>query len=57
LPSAIEEVAARKMRSLAALEPDVQRRRLYGFLARRGFASSEISRLLRSMPVGGSRKG
>lgn len=49
LPSAIEEVAARKMRSLAALEPDVQRRRLYGFLARRGFASSEIAKVLRSV--------
>jgi regulatory protein len=49
LPSAIEEVAARKMRSLAALEPDVQRRRLYGFLARRGFASSDIAKVLRSV--------
>lgn len=52
-PSAIEEVAAKKMRTLAALAPDVQRRRLYGFLARRGFASSEIAKVLRTIPSAG----
>jgi regulatory protein len=34
----VEAAAAKKFRSLAKLEPDVQRRRLYGFLARKGFA-------------------
>jgi len=34
----VEAAAAKKFRALAKLEPDVQRRRLYGFLARKGFA-------------------
>ena len=34
----VEAAAAKKFRTLAKLEPDVQRRRLYGFLARKGFA-------------------
>jgi regulatory protein len=34
----VEGAAERKVRSLAKLEPDVQRRRLYGFLARKGYA-------------------
>lgn len=47
LASAVEMAAAKKLRTLSKLEPEVQRRRLYGFLARRGFNSSEISNLLR----------
>jgi regulatory protein len=40
---AIVEVAARKkLRSLARLEPLVRRRRLYAFLARRGYDSDDI---------------
>lgn len=50
LRSAIQEVPAKKMRTLAALEPDVQRRRLYGFLPRRGLAASEIAKVLRELP-------
>jgi regulatory protein len=34
----VEAAAKKKFRSLGKLEPDVQRRRLYGFLARKGFA-------------------
>ena len=34
----VEVAAAKKFRSLGKLEPDVQRCRLYGFLARKGFA-------------------
>lgn len=41
--SAIVLAAARKkMRLLTALEPAVQRRRLYGFLARRGYDGEDI---------------
>ena len=38
----VEEAARRKLRSLAGLEPTVQRRRLYGFLARRGYDLDDI---------------
>jgi regulatory protein len=47
LPSAAEEAARKKLRSLAGLEPAVQQRRLYGFLARRGFSGGEIARAMR----------
>ncbi len=33
----VEAAAQKKLRSLATLAPDVRRRRLYGFLARRGY--------------------
>ena len=46
-----ERAARKKLRSLGGLEPAVRRRRLYGFLARRGFAHDEISRVLRSLDV------
>ena len=36
------QAARKKMKSLAKLEPDVRKRRLYGFLARRGFTPDEI---------------
>lgn len=38
----VEEVARKKMRSLSKLEPIVQKRRLYAFLARRGFDAEDI---------------
>ena len=45
--SAIVLAAARKkMRSLRAFEPVVQRRRLYGFLARRGYDGEDIRRAM-----------
>ena len=42
----VEEAARKKLRSLAGLEPAVQRRRLYGFLARRGYDLDDIRSVL-----------
>lgn len=47
--SAVQEAAAKKRRALEGLAPEVQRRRMYGFLARRGFSSAEINDVLRAM--------
>lgn len=44
--SIVEEAARKKLRSLTGLEPAVQRRRLYGFLARRGYELDDIRRAL-----------
>ena len=49
LRSAVHEAAAKKRRALEGLAPEVQRRRMHGFLARRGFSSTEIAEVLRSM--------
>ncbi|MEO5815314.1 MAG: regulatory protein RecX [Gemmatimonadaceae bacterium] len=38
----VEQAARRKLRSLAKLEPAVRKRRLYGFLARRGYDGEHI---------------
>jgi regulatory protein len=38
----VEEAARKKLRTLSKLEPVVQRRRLYAFLARRGYDSDDI---------------
>jgi regulatory protein len=46
-----ERVARKKLRSLEGLEPAVRRRRLYGFLARRGFGHDEIARAMRAVGV------
>jgi regulatory protein len=43
----LERVARKKMKSLERLDPAVQRRRLYSFLARRGYDSDDIARTLR----------
>lgn len=40
--SIVAEAARKKLRSLAGLDPAVQRRRLYGFLARRGYEIDDI---------------
>ena len=40
--SIVEEAARKKLRSLAGLDPAVQRQRLYGFLARRGYEVDDI---------------
>ena len=40
----LERVARKKMKSLERLDPAVQRRRLYSFLARRGYDSDDIAR-------------
>lgn len=44
----IERVARKKLRTLAKLDEETQRRRLYAFLARRGFAAEEIGRVVRT---------
>lgn len=42
----VEEAARKKLRSLTGLDPVVQRRRLYGFLARRGYEIDDIRNVL-----------
>ena len=42
----VRAVAAKRARSLAGLEPHVARRRLAGVLARRGFPSDVVTRVL-----------
>lgn len=51
----VEQVARRKLRSLVKLEPIVRKRRLYAFLARRGFDSEDIRRAM--MAVGEELNG
>jgi regulatory protein len=38
----VEAAAAKKLRGMTKLEPEVRRRRLYGFLARRGYAADLV---------------
>jgi regulatory protein len=45
----IERLARKKMRSLAKLDPAGRSRRLYAFLARRGYDSEEIKRAIKSV--------
>lgn len=45
----IDRVARKKLKSLARLDPQVQRRRLYAFLARRGYEVDDISRIVRAV--------
>ncbi len=47
--SAVEQAAAKKLKSLAKLDPEVRKRRLYGYLARRGFGGAEIAKVLRKL--------
>lgn len=42
-------VAKKRYQQLSTLEPEVRRRRLMGFLMRRGFTSQLISRILRDL--------
>jgi regulatory protein len=44
----VEEAARKKLRSMAGLEPAVQRRRLYAFLARRGYDLDDIRAAIES---------
>lgn len=46
--SIVEEAARKKLRALAGLEPAVQRRRLYAFLARRGYDLDDIRAAIES---------
>ena len=43
----VEEAARRKMHTLAKLDPAVRRRRLYAFLARRGYDGEDIRRAMK----------
>lgn len=47
--ASLRKVAQRKFESLSGLDPLVQRRRLYGFLARRGYDLDEIQRVVSSV--------
>ncbi|OYV72055.1 MAG: hypothetical protein B7Z72_05620 [Gemmatimonadetes bacterium 21-71-4] len=46
---AVARLARRKLRSLVRLDAPTRRRRLYAFLARRGFEHDDISRVLRDL--------
>jgi regulatory protein len=45
--AAMEGVARKKLRTLVKLDPPTRKRRLYAFLARRGYDSDDISAVLR----------
>jgi len=45
----IERAARKKLKSLKTLDEPTQRRRLYAYLARRGYDSDDISRVVRSV--------
>jgi regulatory protein len=45
----IDRVARKKLRSLTKLDVQVQRRRLFAFLARRGYDSDDIARTVRAV--------
>jgi regulatory protein len=47
--ASIERVAGKKFRSLSQLDAPTRRRRLYAFLARRGYESDEIARVVRAL--------
>jgi regulatory protein len=42
----LRRVAEKKLRTLSRYDPDTQKRRLYAFLARRGFASDDIRNVM-----------
>ena len=48
----IERVAQKKLRTLSKLDAATQRRRLYAFLARRGYDADDIQRALRTLLAG-----
>ena len=48
----VEQAAHKKLRALRNLDPDTRRRRLYAFLARRGYDLDDIRRAMQA--VGGS---
>jgi regulatory protein len=47
--TSIERVARKKLRALSRLDAPTQRRRMYAFLARRGYDSNDITRVLRTI--------
>ena len=53
----IERVARKKWRTLRDVDDETRRRRLYGFLARRGFNSDDVSRVVRQLAGEDSESG
>ncbi len=47
--AAMERLGSRKLRSLVDLEATVQRRRLYGFLVRRGYDIDDVRAVVRKL--------
>jgi regulatory protein len=47
--AALERVARKKLCTLDKLDPPTRKRRLYAFLARRGYDSDDISKVLRQI--------
>jgi regulatory protein len=47
--ASIERVARKKLRTLTKVDDPTRKRRLYGFLARRGYDNDEIQRVLRDV--------
>ena len=47
--ASIERVARKKLRMLSKVDDDTKRRRLYAFLARRGYDSDDITRVMRNV--------
>jgi len=45
----IERIARKKWRTLGGLDEPTRRRRLFGFLARRGFDSEDVARVVRQL--------
>jgi regulatory protein len=50
--AAIERVARKKLRLLGKVDPATQKRRLYAFLARRGYDNEDIQRVLATVLSG-----
>ena len=53
----IEAVARKKLRTLTRVDEPTRRRRLYSFLARRGYDSDDIARVLPAVLSNGERGG
>ena len=53
--ASIERVARKKLRMLTKVDDATRKRRLYGFLARRGYDNDDIQRVLRDV-LDGDRK-
>ena len=47
--ASLERVARKKLRTMSKLDDDTRRRRLFAFLARRGYESEDIQRVVRSL--------
>ena len=47
--ASLDRVARKKLRTMSKLDDDTRRRRLFAFLARRGYESEDIQRVVRSL--------